>query len=241
MRNEIIYEGFAYRQSQNPDAPWLVSFVASADELPLWAGIPRRASESFIGFQRTDDPARVDRARDFFNLGINQSPTALIVGLHPALPEDQRIFLEFLDGEENGAIRKCRLRVSFETSPTLEEIRVAIKRQVEKRLSADQASSELEDEEIPPSDLPLGVLTADDPMGDDESSDSTSLGLSDSEGMEESVGADNITADGSDSEEIELGRSLLNRLLDALEDPAWCSDHYEDLLDIAKPATIIDG
>lgn len=242
MRTEKIYEGFAYRQSQNPEAPWLVSFVASAEELTLWAGIPRRASDKFIGFQRTEDPVRVDRARDFFNLGINQSPTALIVGLHPALPGDQRIFLDFLDNDHDEPVRKCRLRVLFEDSPTLDDVRVSIKKQVEKRLSGDQSSLDAEGEEFAASNLPsLGGLVDEEPMPEEELLDSTDLGLSENDASEESVGSDSIATDASDSEDIELGRSLLTNLLDALEDPDWCSEHVDDLVDIAKPATIIDG
>lgn len=37
------YVGRAYRQAIDEQAPWLLSFVADADELTRWAGVPRRS------------------------------------------------------------------------------------------------------------------------------------------------------------------------------------------------------
>ena len=55
------YEATAYRQATNPESPWLIAFVATAEDLLKWAGIPRRAEAGLIGFQRTDDAGRVGR------------------------------------------------------------------------------------------------------------------------------------------------------------------------------------
>jgi hypothetical protein len=33
MTDSLIYQGIAYRQSRSPDAPYLVSFVVTAEEL----------------------------------------------------------------------------------------------------------------------------------------------------------------------------------------------------------------
>jgi hypothetical protein len=45
------YDGFAYRQSRDPAAPWIVTFVCSAEELTTWAGIPQRTDQTVLGFQ----------------------------------------------------------------------------------------------------------------------------------------------------------------------------------------------
>ncbi len=79
------YQAVAYRQSDSDAAPWLVSFVVSAEELLTWASIPQRAERDLIGFQRAADEKRVAKAKAFFQRRENQSPTSLIVGLHPDL------------------------------------------------------------------------------------------------------------------------------------------------------------
>jgi hypothetical protein len=41
----LSYPGFAYRQGAEPGAPLIVSFVAPAEEIIDWAGMPRRAED----------------------------------------------------------------------------------------------------------------------------------------------------------------------------------------------------
>src|SRR5690606_1455785 len=41
--------------------------------------------------------------------------------------------------------------------------------------------------------------------------------------------------------EVELGTSILKQLLGRLDDDQWVHDHEEDLRELAKPATVIDG
>src|SRR4051794_5406731 len=100
------YRGSAYRQSPLGDSPWIVSFVTSAEELLQWAGIPRRSEENFAGFQRGEDPVRVSKAKDFFSMPQNQSPTALIVGIHPD-GDAPRVHLTFDDDDNEATIRAC--------------------------------------------------------------------------------------------------------------------------------------
>src|SRR5687767_8384759 len=96
------YRGLAYRQATSKGAPWLVTFVAIAEDITAWVGIPRRSSDkSLVGFQRLEDQTRAEKAQKFFEDPNNQSPTALIVGIHqmaPGIP--QAIELVFDDGSE---------------------------------------------------------------------------------------------------------------------------------------------
>lgn len=47
------YPGFAFRQGMSASAPLIVSFVAPAEEVIDWAGMPRRsADDAMAGFQR---------------------------------------------------------------------------------------------------------------------------------------------------------------------------------------------
>ena len=113
----LVYTGLAYRQSRDASAPWVVTFVCAAEELLSWAGIPQRTDQTVIGFQRPEDDSRVERAKKFFELGTNQSPTAIVVGIHPPSSQDRRtIRLEFNPEDDGKAIRRCELHVNWDGS-----------------------------------------------------------------------------------------------------------------------------
>ena len=209
---EKTFPGIAYRQAQNPLAPWLVSFVATAEEISSWSGIPRRSEKGLVGFQRPDDGGRVDRARDFFKELNNQSPTALILGVHKVSEESRRrVKLNFLDDDPSSSIRRCELKVAFDQDAfSLTDAVSELKSQIILRLQDDAPEDPEEAEE----DL------EEDEEEEDEDDDE-----------------DDQVAGG----EIELGRSLLLDLSNKLEDPAWCEGNKEDLFDLAKPCTVIDG
>jgi hypothetical protein len=113
---EYRYLGRAYRQALDDSAPWLLSFVAPADELSAWAGVPRRSEQNRAGFQRLEDQGRVDRAKEYFQQPANQSPTSLILGLHGVLSEAIGVKLTFLEEDEadTGGSRPCLLTVRYE-------------------------------------------------------------------------------------------------------------------------------
>jgi hypothetical protein len=216
---EIRYEATAYRQAKNKDAPWIISFVASAEELLKWVGIPRRSEKGLIGFQRLETPERVERAKEFFNEPFNQSPTAIILGIHKAHPGlKPQVHLEFL--KNDGEILPCRLTINLENFfDDREKLKNHIKEQINYRLSQDMeiGDDDLKEDEVV-QDYEYSVGDAD---GDsDEEEDSTP----------ETHGGD-----------IELGRSLLKDLRSKLDDDDWFSSNYDALVDYAKPATLIDG
>src|ERR1700722_3574850 len=113
-----VYTGTAYRQAIDPSAPWLVSFVAPAEELLKWCGIPRRSEQNQAGFQRLETPARVLRAKEFFEQSSNQSPTALIVGLHSPDQTSQIARIEFEDDDETATLRPCKVIVECDDLTT---------------------------------------------------------------------------------------------------------------------------
>jgi hypothetical protein len=223
------YDGIAYRQSRLATAPWLVSFVASAEEILEWAGIPRRSEHNLSGFQRGADPVRIEKAKRYFELPVNQSPTALVLGIHPTTEGmDRRVTLDFTGGEDGDAIRSCRLTVLFDGEsldlPAAVEI---VRRQLEHRLGDDDHVTELEaeddlDEDTAPGDEPESEVT--------ENQGEQSLTQSDDE-------------EDAPDDEIELGRSILRQLLERLDDSDWYSEEENAIAirDLAKPATVIDG
>ncbi|HYM46322.1 MAG TPA: hypothetical protein VES65_09230, partial [Solirubrobacteraceae bacterium] len=226
MSRVRTYQGIAYRQSRSPDAPYLVSFVAVAEELLEWAGIPRRSEENLVGFQRGFDEIRVDRAKRYFDIPENQSPTALVLGLHPPAGRDPDALTVEMEGTDGDAIRPCTITVRYSDSDySCEEIVAAVRRQLDYRLSNQPAEV---DEETTADDFDTEVDGVDAVNGASPSPESESEDSDISEG-------DN------DEEEIELGRSVLDQLREKLDDSEWCAANEEALRDMAKPATLIDG
>lgn len=215
------YRGTAYRQNNSEKTPWLISFVARAEELREWTGIPRRSEQGLVGFQRADDEGRVLKAKQFFDTHEeNQSPTSIVVGIHPPAPGGERTaILEFEDGATDD-IRPCTLTVTLPDQQPLADVIATIRAQISARLTASaetDAAVDAEAEEISEGEAELA------------------------EGEEDEEDAPNGSGAAAEDEEIELGRSLLRDLLLKLDDAAWCEAHEEDLRDLAKPATIIDG
>src|SRR3954454_18960459 len=104
------YFGRDYRQALDESSPWLVSFVAPASELMTWAGVPRRSEQNKAGFQRMEDQSRIDRAKEYFQQPLNQSPTSIILGLHGRLAESISANLTLMpEDEDSGGSRPCFL------------------------------------------------------------------------------------------------------------------------------------
>jgi hypothetical protein len=229
MSNVRMYEGIAYRQSRSHEAPYLVSFVATAEELLEWAGIPRRSEQNLVGFQRGFDSVRVDRAKKYFDFPENQSPTALVVGLHPPAGRDPEALEVKMGGNDGDTIRPCTIIVRYSDSEhQLEEIVAAVRRQLDYRLSNQSVEG---DEDVTDGDL-VGSLGDTAEAVDIEAAE-----------HQDSVEGGDSPEDDDDSEdkEIELGRSVLDQLRERLDDPEWCIANEEALRDMAKPATLIDG
>lgn len=243
------YRGRAYRQALDESSPWLLGFVANADDLRLWAGIPRRSDQNRAGFQRLEAQPRIDQAKEYFQQPLNQSPTSLIVGLHGELSKDIRAVLEFLpdDDEDSGGSIPCDLVVTYK-EPTVQEARDIVRNQLRTRLGGPTLSESLGGSASITGEGPSSEIVAEEARSENEdavleSEQSAEFGDSDSD---ESEGFDDFSSDDdseASSDEIELGDSVVGELLTQLDDDAWLTqdDNAAAILDLAKPATIIDG
>src|SRR5688572_13002819 len=114
------YRAMGFRQAVDPNTPWIITLVAPAEELLDWAGIPRRTvDEEMAGFQRAFDEKRVEKANAFFDIGVNQSPTSVVIGIHPPPPNSSAVELVWEDGDDNSPIRSCKLTIDFPEKPDL--------------------------------------------------------------------------------------------------------------------------
>lgn len=73
------YLGLQYSQA---DGASLVSFIAPAEEIRQWGGIPHKTTDFLGGFQRPLGD-RYKHIIDFFDEQKNQSPTAIVVAFRP--------------------------------------------------------------------------------------------------------------------------------------------------------------
>jgi hypothetical protein len=163
-QRKFVYNGFAYRQATDPDAPWIVSFVTTAEQLRHWVGIPRRSEKGLVGFQRLDEDSRVERAKQFFSVAQNQSPTALIVGIHKPSEEKFRVVELKIDPTSTGPVRSCEITVNFDdTALSDDDIKGIIRTQTEARLRDSEVSEDPTDEIEDESD---DVVPADDELAD---------------------------------------------------------------------------
>jgi hypothetical protein len=207
------YKGVAYRQANDPQSPWIISLVAPAEEILDWAGIPRRTTDpEMAGFQRAFDPARVEKAKKFFDIGVNQSPTSVVIGIHPAPNANAPPVKLTFDNDEASSIRSCALEIDYPGDLNETDVVAYVRGHIAARISRDSAELAEEDVEPEPEDEAIAA--------EDE---------------------DEASVDDTDHASIELGRSLLLRLNERLDDPAWCRNNLDALNDLAKPATVIDG
>jgi hypothetical protein len=230
----ITYPGIAYRQSRDAGAPWIVTFVCSAEELNSWAGIPQRTDQTVIGFQRPDDPVRVEKAKAFFELGINQSPTAIVVGIHPPTSsEERKVRLEFEPADEGKPIRRCKLHVAWDVG--LEDDIEAVVRLIRKQLTVRMQQGD--GTAAQPSGQNGGAVAAPGTVAPTAAPESDTEDEEDLPNDQEEANDEEAV----EEEPIELGRSLIEKLLEQLDNREWCEQNIEALRNMARPATIIDG
>ncbi len=151
---DFEYEGRLFRQGDN--APELVVFVAKAEDVVAWAGMPQKKYEFMTGFQRPLDPGRKAEITDFFDVPENCSPTSLVVALRSdlvSIKEDPA-----RGGTESDPSKPVtiRIRVPDYGNLTLEQLFQELRRMLANRLEAEvptdnttslPAAPDLEEEE----------------------------------------------------------------------------------------------
>ncbi|MEZ4218997.1 MAG: hypothetical protein R3E88_21205 [Myxococcota bacterium] len=107
------YDVLLFRQQEK--SPLQLAFVAPADDLLTWAGIPRKSDELLTGFQRFRDKKRVDEEIvPFFQDDKNCSPTALIVALRKEAGLGRCSLSD--DAVEVGEVKQARLTIEVDTA-----------------------------------------------------------------------------------------------------------------------------
>lgn len=209
------YDVIAFKQQDQ--SPTELVFVAPANEVIEWAGVPRKSDELLAGYQRLKDNDRIDKeVVPFFQDPTNSSPTAIVVALRP-----------------NSGVGKCELKVASPVTrvPQKGTLRIYVDRD---KLATDEvfeAALLYINERLkgPDENEPESVGTDDEDAEDDEL-------------LEDELDEENETL-GDMQEVVHLGTVTLERMREKLEDRSnWANLGFKETIrDYAKPASIIDG
>lgn len=81
MKKTFRYIGQTFKQRK--DGLATIQFIAPAEDLEDWGGIPQKTTRFMKGYQRAEDESRVIAISEFFEQEGNISPTAVVVAFHP--------------------------------------------------------------------------------------------------------------------------------------------------------------
>lgn len=214
------YDVIAFRQHK--DTPIQVCFVAPANEVIKWAGVPRKKDELLTGFQRFKDSKRIEKEIiPYLNNSQNSSPTSLIVALRTEHNLGRcRLLDTNVKAGELPVVTKLLIEIAEDVSD--DELFNAALKYVRERLDVpgeDKLEEEIQEQE-----------------GDELEDEETTEG---DEGMAE--GDEETTED--DEEAIDLGAVTLRKMKELLEDPAnRTNKNFRDAIyEFVKPAFLIDG
>jgi hypothetical protein len=209
---QYMYPAFAFRQQEK--SPIQVAFVARADEIVRWAGVPRKQDELLTGFQRFKDDTRINQEIvPFFRDEKNCSPTAIII----ALRKDSGLGTCRLEPEDVPLGKPIPVTLTLtldEDALKTNAVFEAAERYVNERLRTDT----------------------------DEQVDGPINGEAEKETEDEVEAEDEVSGEESD-ELTHLGEKTLINMKELLDDRAnWARAEFKAAIsDFVKPASIIDG
>ena len=234
MNKTYKYIGLLFQQ--RPEAVSTIQFVAAAEDIKEWGGVPSKSASYMKGFQRALIGPHKDEISEFFETDSqNISPTSVVVAFKPKAVTIEKIpDLESLMPPGSQATPVIlTISTPDEASATITEL---ARHAVESLRGSfkDVGNGDIEDEEEENEDEDENI----------EDNDITP------DNSDDSGGEDNH--DESDAEEesgISLGTSHLKKFITNLENPDWVKSRTEEdeikfrsfLTDILKPATIVDG
>jgi hypothetical protein len=221
MNKEYKYFGLLFQQ--RPEAVKTIQFVAAAEDIKDWGGVPSKSATYMKGFQRALIDSHKNEITEYFEIDAkNISPTSVVVAFKP-----KAVKIEHIPGAEDlvpkgSAAIPVLLTITApdENSAQIPDLaREAVKclRGSFKDIGNDDAESE----------------------DDDDSEES---------GTEEEGNSGEVPETEEDNG-LSLGTSHLKKFIKNLENSEWVKNRSEEdeskfrsfLIDVLKPATIVDG
>jgi hypothetical protein len=215
------YLGQLIRQSEK--GPTGVLFVAPAEQLRQWGGVPTKTSRFMRGFQRAQSDAHWQEISAFFEQAGNISPTAIVVAFRPGTASVKKVALGGIDWLRDDATIDSSNAVVIEidvpdySTATIDDLAAAVKEQLASYVA------------LPPEE----------PEDDSDGSDA------------ESDAAEDPTTSASEDGDLQIYQSHLRGFVDFLSgseelaaakaDPDATAELRHTLLDLLKPGTVVDG
>jgi hypothetical protein len=227
--NPFRYVAQAYSQGTSPLE--MYSFVASAKDFKQWGGVPAKTSRFHGGFQRALGK-RYEKIKKFFDQG-QASPTSIVVAFRENVLEVADLGYPEnwpASGGLSTAVRYVTLAFSTDVadmdSLTLDELRARVCAMLKPRLG-ESASPTADDAE-------LDALDAEDEEEDDIDEDDVDLDdTSEAAAVDPTADAD---ADATDSDELDVGYSQLNRFYQFIADDSqvaqWIKERHDLIAEI---------
>lgn len=203
---------------QNPEAPELLAFVASSNEILRFCGVARKSQDLLTNYQRALDTDRVQKqVTPFFKIPQNCSPTAIVLSLQSNVLSTVEFTHTDLQPLDHG-IRVRELRIVFPDYDALAESEVI-------RLSKVFLDSRLAGAEAAP------------PEAEDEDAEAEQESPSNGE---DALQEDSLDSEGEDT--VELGHSVLRQLREKLDlESSRSTDLMNALREMLRPGLVIDG
>jgi hypothetical protein len=260
MSSTLTFEfiGFTYRQ--NPKAPELFAFVASADKLAKICGVARKSQDLLQNYQRALDEPRLDReVAPFFRIPENCSPTAIVLSLHET--PLAKISFEKAKGLEGEFLHPKILKIEMRdpASLSVDEVVQLSKEFLDNRIATGAAGNAVgvttqansSTANITDAGMQGGASVK-------SSEETTEEGVESEEEDEELVeDGDGVEEEGTEDEEeddgatlaagpteepVEIGKSMLKNMRALLDKPELLKpDVIESLRETLLPALVIDG
>lgn len=213
------YHYIGQRFQQRPESPEVVLFIAPAEDIDDWGGVPQKSSKFMKGFQRAEDPSRRASIGSFFEQPGNISPTAIVVAFKPnEVNVTDLQNLHGLEGEEGATSQFVRIEIEYDdlSTKSIEELASM----VYEALSGKPMGSDIP---VPRNEGLEGETVED----DDESYDDET----------------------EDDEELEVHESQLDQFLIFLRTPGLLNEARDEdenklrsmLINLLKPGIIVDG
>ncbi|MFT3857687.1 MAG: hypothetical protein QM742_09385 [Aquabacterium sp.] len=219
MKKTFIYTGISFKQ--NKKAPELFAFVAPAEDLVDFCGVARKSEKILTNYQRALDEDRVlTEVTPFFRIAENCTPTAVVISLHET-PLAELKFEDLGGGGDGLNLKKLVLTLTDPKSLTDDEVIEEAKKLLDARLATETTPT------LPETPADASQNSSIEDQEEDEAPEDET----DSE-IEESS---------DQTEEVEIGTSMLRDLRSQLDDQSQAKLIVETLRDMLKPALIIDG
>jgi hypothetical protein len=159
---------FAQKFQQSKNGLSALLFLAPAEEITTWGAPPQKSSKFMKGYQRAAEDSRVTAIAEYFEKGVNISPTAIVVAFKPAALEivsiDPKLYPDMVTDERVNVFEEKEIvlvKVAYDEAEleglTCIELAKRVRSEIGKTIPADDSPvGDAEDDEQEQEDTEAG-------------------------------------------------------------------------------------